>query len=224
MDRLTGLSALGPRESLRGQVVHALRAALITGQMSPGTVYSAPVLAEQFGVSATPVREAMLDLVKEGLVEAVPNRGFRVVELSAADLDQLTEVRALVEVPAIAGLAGRLTPEQATALRGVADEIENAAVAGDLLAYIDADRRFHHGLLSLTGNAHLVRVVMDLRNRARLYGLGKLADSGELPVSAREHGRLLDLLLAGDGAGAEELMRRHLSHVRADWAGSQQPS
>jgi DNA-binding GntR family transcriptional regulator len=219
---MSGLSALGPRESLRGQVVHALRAALITGQMSPGTVYSAPVLAEQFGVSATPVREAMLDLVKEGLVEAVPNRGFRVIELSARDLDQLTEVRALVEVPAVAALAGQVTPAQAAGLRAVAAEIESAAVAGDLLAYIDGDRRFHHELLTLTGNAHLVRVVMDLRNRARLYGLGKLADSGELPASAQEHARLLDLLLAGDRAGVEELMRHHLGHIRADWAGSQQ--
>jgi DNA-binding GntR family transcriptional regulator len=64
--------------SLREQVSHALRAALIAGELRPGVVYSAPVLAAGFGVSATPVREAMLDLAKEGLVEVVRNKGFRV--------------------------------------------------------------------------------------------------------------------------------------------------
>src|SRR3954470_11176919 len=76
--------------SLREQVSHALRAALIAGELRPGVVYSAPVLAAGFGVSATPVREAMLDLAKEGLVEVVRNKGFRVTELSDRDLDELT--------------------------------------------------------------------------------------------------------------------------------------
>ena len=73
------LPAVAGRQSLREQVGHALRAALVTGQLKPGEVYSAPGLAAQFGVSATPVREAMLDLAKEGLVEVARNKGFRVV-------------------------------------------------------------------------------------------------------------------------------------------------
>lgn len=68
------------RSSVRGQIVDALRAALVAGDLRPGEVYSAPVLGERFGVSATPVREAMQQLAIEGAVEVVPNRGFRVVE------------------------------------------------------------------------------------------------------------------------------------------------
>ncbi|MEK9665318.1 MAG: GntR family transcriptional regulator, partial [Candidatus Nanopelagicales bacterium] len=96
-----GIAEIGDRVSLRERVAESLRAALVSGRMAPGTTYSIPALAEQFGVSATPVREAMLDLVNEGIVAPVPNKGFRVVELSDEELDQVTELRRLLEVPTV---------------------------------------------------------------------------------------------------------------------------
>ncbi|MBE1584861.1 GntR family transcriptional regulator [Nonomuraea angiospora] len=216
-DRLD-LPMVGERQSLREQVAHALRAALITGEMRPGVVYSAPVLAAQFGVSATPVREAMLDLAKEGLVEAVRNKGFRVTELSDRDLDELTEIRQLIEVPTVARLAGRAREEEFERLRPVAEEIVSAAERGDLLAYVDADLRFHVELLTLAGNVHLVEVVRDLRNRARLYGLSQLRERDVLADSAREHLTLLDALKSGDRQAVQHLMTEHIGHVRGIWA------
>ncbi|MGC5012083.1 GntR family transcriptional regulator [Streptosporangium sp. DT93] len=217
------LPAVGERQSLREQVAHALRAALITGEMRPGMVYSAPLLAAQFGVSATPVREAMLDLAKEGLVEAVRNKGFRVNELSERDLDELAEIRELIEVPTVTRLAGADRAPVLETLRPMAQEIVDAAERGDLLAYVDADIRFHLELLALGGNSHLVEVVRDLRNRARLYGLSGLHRRGRLADSAREHLALLDLLATGDASGAERLMLHHIQHVRGIWAGSSEP-
>ncbi|WP_327091824.1 GntR family transcriptional regulator [Nonomuraea sp. NBC_01738] len=216
-DRLD-LPMVGERQSLREQVAHALRAALITGEMRPGVVYSAPVLAAQFGVSATPVREAMLDLAKEGLVEAVRNKGFRVTELSDRDLDELTEIRQLIEVPTVTRLTDPARSAEFERLRPLAQKIVDAAEQGDLLAYVDADLRFHVDLLTLSGNMHLVEVVRDLRNRARLYGLSQLLERGMLPDSAREHLALLDALQAGDAPLVERIMRAHIQHVRGIWA------
>ncbi|TDC06574.1 GntR family transcriptional regulator [Nonomuraea longispora] len=216
-DRLD-LPMVGERQSLREQVAHALRAALITGEMRPGVVYSAPVLAAQFGVSATPVREAMLDLAKEGLVEAVRNKGFRVTELSDRDLDELTEIRQLIEVPTVARLADSARAEEFERLRPIAEEIVSASERGDLLAYIDADLRFHVELLALCGNAHLVSVVRDLRTRARLYGLSQLSERGTLSDSAMEHLALLDALKSGDAAAVRQIMEEHIGHVRGIWA------
>jgi DNA-binding GntR family transcriptional regulator len=211
--------ALPARTSLREQVVNALRAAMISGQLRPGTVYSAPALAATFGVSATPVREAMLDLAKEGLVEAVRNKGFRLVELSEQDLDELTELRMLIEVPVTARLAGRLDGAALTELRGLAGEIEAGAAAGDLIAYLEADRAFHLTLLGHAGNGKLVEMVGELRSRARLHGLARLADSGLLVDSAREHTALVELLGRGAGDAAERLIRQHIQHVRGVRAG-----
>jgi DNA-binding GntR family transcriptional regulator len=215
------LPALGARRSLREEITRTLRAAVISGELRPGVVYSAPNLAGQFGVSATPVREAMLDLANEGLVEIVRNKGFRVTELSEKDLDELSELRALIEVPTVRRIASAGVPESALdELRGLAAEIEAAAARGDLIAHVTADMEFHLTLLSLAGNRHLVETVRSLRARSRIYGLRSLADRGALVPSAHEHAELLDLLAAGSVDAAEELMRAHTGHVRGIWAES----
>ncbi|MEV8541742.1 GntR family transcriptional regulator [Streptomyces sp. NPDC051572] len=208
----------GKKSSYRERVVDALRAAMIAGELRPGEVYSAPTLAARFGVSATPVREAMLDLAKEGLVDTVPNKGFRVTAVSEKQLDEYTHIRALIEIPTVVGLAGTADPVSLEALRPAAREIVHAAVAGDLIAYVEADTRFHLGLLALAGNAHLVEVVGDLRGRSRLYGLTALVKAGRLLASAQEHLELLDALLDRDKGAVREIMTRHLGHVRGLWA------
>ncbi|MEO9009514.1 MAG: GntR family transcriptional regulator [Nakamurella sp.] len=212
----------GSRANLRQQVAEVLRGAVITGEMQPGVLYSAPMLAEKFGVSATPVREAMLDLVKEGLIETVRNKGFRVTDLTDTELDELAEVRMLIEVPTVSSIAERYSPAwDATIaqLRTNAAEIVTYAEKRDLIAYVEADRRFHLGLLSLAGNHHLVEVVAGLRARSRLYGLEELAAQGALTRSAAEHAELLDLVQVNDAQRAGSLMRRHIGHVRGVWAG-----
>ncbi|MFI6876789.1 GntR family transcriptional regulator [Streptomyces sp. NPDC050400] len=211
------------KRSHRERVADALRAALIAGELREGEVYSAPGLAGRFGVSATPVREAMLDLAKEGLVDAVPNKGFRVTAVSAQQLDEYTHVRALIEIPTTVGLATTADPADLAALRPVAREIVDAAAAGDLIAYVEADIRFHLGLLALAGNDHLVAVVGDLRKRARLYGLDALVRAGRLTASAEEHLELLDALLSRDAQATHTVMTRHLSHVRGLWASPTHP-
>jgi DNA-binding GntR family transcriptional regulator len=210
--------SLADRQSLREQVADALRTSLIAGRMRPGVVYSVPTLAEQFGVSATPVREAMLDLAKEGLVESIRNKGFRVTELADDDLDHITQLRALIEVPTVAQLALTIAPEEVEALRPLAQEIVDSAAEGDLIRYLQADRRFHLRLLETAGNPRIVEVVRRLREQTRLYGLEQLAQQGRLTASAAEHLDLLDALKDRDARRAEELMRRHIGHVRGIWA------
>jgi DNA-binding GntR family transcriptional regulator len=216
----SGGSPTVAHRSLRSQVADALRGALVSGELEPGTVYSAPTLAARFGVSATPVREAMLDLAKEGLVDAVRNKGFRVTVVSDRALDELTEIRELLEVPTVTRLAGRLSATDIDALRSLVARIEQTAEAGDLIRYVEADREFHLRLLGLSGNEQLVTIVGELRARARLFGLHRLARQGDLATSAREHAALLDALEAGDAEVLEKLMRQHLGHVRGIWAHS----
>jgi DNA-binding GntR family transcriptional regulator len=214
------------RQSIRQQVAHALRAALVSGQMRPGVLYSAPALAAQFGVSATPIREAMLDLVKEGLVIAVRNKGFRVTELSDTELDEISHIRTLIEAPTVGEVARRCDDAMVPRLeelRVMAQRIVECAQHGDLIEYVEVDRQFHLALLALAGNEQLVRVVGELRARSRLYGLNVLVERGELVHSAREHEQLVDLVLARDADAAETLMRRHIRHVRGTWAGAVEP-
>jgi DNA-binding GntR family transcriptional regulator len=206
-------------DSLREQVTRALEAAVVAGELQPGVIYSAPMLAERFQVSATPVREAMLDLAGEGMMEAVRNRGFRVMPVSDADLDHISQIRLLIEVPILGQVAKLLTPEKIAALDEAGQAIEAAAQRGDLIRYLDCDRRFHAQLVSTIGNPRLTDLVDRLRRQARLFGLQELADNGRLLASAREHRAMLKVLQSGDVAGTESLMTAHIGHTRGLWAG-----
>ena len=210
---------LEPTISMRQQIADALRASVIAGEMTVGTVYSVPALSEKFGVSITPVREAMLDLAKEGLVEPVRNKGFRVRELSAAELDEITEVRLMLEPAAVAGLTGKLSSETIAELSKLAGNIVTTAAAGDVVSYVDADRIFHRALIELTNNHTLTDIVMSLRAQSRLLGLQSLAQSGTLQESAHEHQELIDALQGSDSERVKDIVIKHLGHVRSDWAG-----
>ncbi|MFG1812566.1 GntR family transcriptional regulator [Kribbella sp. NPDC049174] len=215
---LPSVRRLQQRENLRDSVANALRAAVISGELVPGEVYSAPMLGARFGVSATPVREAMLDLVREGLVISLRNKGFRVTEMSDEDLDNLASLRQLIEPPTIRDVVPVIPPADFPRLRALAEEIVVAAEAGDLIAYIEADRVFHVTLLAYSGNQKLVDVVSDLRSQTRLLGLTPLVESGRLVQSAAEHHELMDLIEARNAEAAEQSMRRHIGHVRGLWA------
>lgn len=206
--------SLPERHSVRAQVLAALRDALATGELAPGEVYSAPVLAGRYGVSATPVREAMQQLASEGAVETVPNRGFRVTGRSPRDVAELAEVRVALEVPAIVRLGHSLPVERWDELRPLAEATVTAASAGDRVAYAEADRCFHRALLQLTGNRHLVTVAEELHRKAQSpVTHGALPGAAELLADALEHTALLDALRRSDVQTAEQLAREHLTGV-----------
>ena len=214
--------ALTAPVSLRARIAASLRGSLVSGQMTPGETYSVPALALRFGVSATPVREAMLDLVNDGLLLPVRNKGFRVVELSEQDLDEITEMRVLLEAPTVGALAGQVDPGDIDRLRAIAEAVQRHAEAGELVDYVEVDRALHLGLLELSGNRRLVDTVEQLRARSRLSGLETLVAEGNLAESAREHLAILVAIEAGDGAEAERLTAAHVRHARGIWAGREE--
>ncbi|WP_329234590.1 GntR family transcriptional regulator [Streptomyces sp. NBC_01460] len=204
--------AVVQRHSVRGQILDALRAALVGGELTPGHVYSAPALGARFGVSATPVREAMQQLAVEGAVEVVPNRGFRVSERGPGELAELAEVRALIEVPVMLRLARTVPAAAWCALRPLADATVAAAAVGDRAAYAETDRAFHRAVLALSGNQQLVSVADDLHRRSQW----PLVDSpagrrADLLADASEHTALLDALIARDLTVVRSLVREHFN-------------
>lgn len=204
--------------SLRDEARRAIRAGVITGEIRPGEIYSASALAERLGVSATPVREALIDLANAGLVEALRNRGFRVVVMEESDLDEIFEIRTLLEVPSVGRVAGCLTDERAAQLGAILLDLESAAEAADLSRYLAADQAFHTGLLDPLGNRRLTDLVAQMRDQQRLFGLRAIVHSAGFLSSASEHRAILDAVLVGDKAAAESLTLSHLKHTRSEWA------
>ncbi|WAU86521.1 GntR family transcriptional regulator [Streptomyces sp. Qhu-G9] len=201
------------RASVRGQILDALRAALVGGDLAPGEVYSAPALGERFGVSATPVREAMQQLANEGAVEVVPNRGFRVVRRGARELAELAEIRSLVEMPVMLRLTRTVSASCWAELRPLADATVAAACTGDRARYAESDRIFHAAVLALSGNRQLVQLADDLHRRAQwpMAGAPACRSRADLLADATQHTAILDALTAQDVPAAQSLLREHFA-------------
>ena len=219
MNASAGLGPVRPRTSLRDMVHARIRSAIISGELAPGEVHSAPSLSVQLGVSATPVREAMLDLAREGLVTVMPNKGFKITEVSDSDLDEITQIRQLLEPPILSSVVDLIPDEDFPSLSEAANQIVEAASEGDLPGYLEADRVFHLSLLRYCGNNRLVELVDSLRAQTRLYGLRSLVEQGLLVESAQEHHEILAAIQARDSESFARLLTRHIGHVRGIWAG-----
>lgn len=209
------LDALGrERETLTERAAAALRAAILDGRLGVGELYSVARLADRLGVSRTPVREALLLLERQGMVRFERNRGVRVLESSARDLDEVFALRLLLEVPAA---------REATALVG---EPELAQLAAELAvmrthvrpadeaAFMAHDQRFHEILLTAAGNRRLVGIVGGLRDHVRLRGASTVGRGRDLRAIHDEHARILDALRARDADAVADAMRAHLEHTR----------
>jgi DNA-binding GntR family transcriptional regulator len=205
--------------SLRDQALRVLRARIISGELRPGRLYSLGIVAKQLGVSVTPVREAVLDLAKEGLVELARNRGFQVRAMTEHDLDEIVEIRRMVEVAAVRSIAERKLLTEARELRALAAASEKCVASGDWVGFLDHDRDFHMGILAHLGNQRLLELVGTFRDQSRLYGLDRVAGTDILMQSTREHDSLLDAILEGRGNDAAHIMDTHLRHARGIWAG-----
>ncbi|MBW8822165.1 MULTISPECIES: GntR family transcriptional regulator [unclassified Streptomyces] len=161
------------RSTLRQQIADALRDEVLAGRLQPGQEFTVKEIAEQYGVSATPVREALVDLSAQGLLEADQHRGFHVHEYSLADFHGMIEARSLVTDGMFQALeAGHRIfqqldePRTAAAVAGVrrrGEEAQRAAVAGDLTVLIGYDLRFWRELSILFGNPYLADFLHRLR-------------------------------------------------------------
>jgi DNA-binding GntR family transcriptional regulator len=217
---VSAIQKVEPVASLRDRIGESLSAAIVSGELAPGTLVSVPTLAAQFEVSATPVREAMLDLEQRGFVTSVRNKGFRVTEVSEQDLREVVELRQLLEVPAMRALAADFPVETLPTWRAMADEITAYADSANLTGFIERDRDFHLGLLALYGNKRLVNAVRELRQQTRMVNLVRMRESNKLHASAHEHHEMLDLLEQGDGEALGHLIIVHLGHVVEWWSGT----
>lgn len=203
-----------PVASLREQALAIIRDAITAGELDEDRIYSAAGLAKQLGMSLSPVREAMMALVTEGTVEAVPNRGFRLVPVTQADLEEITHVRVLLAVPAVRQLCEQaaVSPEtsaQIEQLRAQAAATVDAAETGNMTAFFTHDRRFHEALLEFGLGRRAAEISLRLRDQSRIFQPTGAVDAVIL-ASAQELMALVDLIEEGRADEAAELVTRNL--------------
>ena len=222
---------LGPAPATTGRIAAAsvvdlayerIRSLVIEGDILPGERLGQVELADTLGISRTPVREALRRLTAEGLVEFLPNRGFRAAGLSLEDVRRRLEVRLLLE-PGIARLAAvRRTDAHLADLQAA---IEREEAADTRIGAHDASRGFHLVLAQATGNAELVSVFSSLWivEVGRRLLAARAASSDWQGADASEHRAIAAAIAAHDGDEAARLMEGHIHDALAHWEHEETP-
>lgn len=198
------------RKALYQQVAERLRKRIYDHQLRPGDAIDEKELCAVFGISRTPLREALKVLHTEGLVELIPNRGCFVKRLDLEELHELFPVMAVLEGLCAREAVERCTPEDIERLESLHERLEAHAAAGDIDRYYEVNFEFHQALQELSRNRWLQRVTADLRKILRLARHAQLTAEGRLQQSLHEHRQVIEAFRQRDPDAAEQTMKEHL--------------
>ncbi|QEH36138.1 putative HTH-type transcriptional regulator YdfH [Aquisphaera giovannonii] len=205
----------GPVPDEPGSLAHRayedLRGRILSGRLAPGAMLSERRLAAEMGMSKTPVHAAIERLAADGFLSVAAQRGIVVREVSVREIADHFEVREAIEPFLVARLAGRLGADHRKRLSWNAREHRRVARAGDVAAVVDRDAEFHLLLAEFQGNREFARLMAQVRDRVRasIHELSTRHPERMLQ-SVEEHDRIVEALVAGDGAAAAERMREHI--------------
>jgi DNA-binding GntR family transcriptional regulator len=199
------------REELRDQTYAELRKAILSGPIGPGTVLVQEQLAEQLGISRTPVRDALDRLANEGLVIRSPGGRMHVAPISLDELREKYAVRQALETLALRLAAPTLPGQMLPRLRELVKAMRQAIADGHARRVIQAGAAFHETISSASGNSYLSQLLTTLNDSIRRYRHAAIDMPGRAAETLREHELIVEQLSAGDVAAAERSLAEHIA-------------
>jgi DNA-binding GntR family transcriptional regulator len=200
---------------LKQQVQARLKQAILDGALAPGEQLVEGEIARQFGVSRSPVREAIQDLERQGYVVKKPRRGTFVTDLNPQSVVEIYSLRILLEGYAAAIVAAKRPADTVERLRALVGDMEEAMRNSNLVGFSEADLEFHSLLCHSTGHVHLVSLTQCLRPEMGFHIVLSRYSLSEIENLIRQHSRLLDAIEAGQSAEARLVVQEHIR-----WGGS----
>ena len=199
---------------LRDVVFQTLRQAILRGKLQPGERLMEIHLAQQLGVSRTPVREAIRMLEQEGLVIRIPRKGAIVAEITKSDLEDVLEVRAALEELAVKKACRNISQEQLQELKKAAGKFAASLQKEDLMACAQADVAFHEIISAATENRRLIQILNNIREQIYRYRLENLKDKSSHANLVEEHTAICRALEERSEEKASEAVRVHIEHQK----------
>lgn len=200
------------RVSLHEETVGRIRGMILDGELPPGSRIAERALCERFGISRTPLREALKVLAAEGLVELLPHRGARVTRPSAAELRDAFEVVAALEALAGELACARIDEPTLRRIEALHQQMTLEYRRRDLAAYFRCNQAIHEAINRAAGNAQLIEMYDLLSNRVRRARFMANHSPERWAEAMREHEEILEALKQRDGARCGTLLRAHLEH------------
>ena len=201
-------------ELLSQKVYQVLKIEIIKGSLKPRTKLLEGKIAEQMGVSRTPVREALKQLAVEGFVKTNPNLGVVVVEFSLEDIREVLRIRKVLEGLATSIAAKKINKAEIKKLEKIIEQMSISINNNDLLAYSDLNGEFHNLILKICGNKRLTKICVNLSSSEHRFKIRSLRGNLErLKYSLKEHQEIVKALKKGDSIQAERLSQLHLDSI-----------
>ena len=193
------------------EVADQLRVRIFAHELAPGTWIDEQTLAKEFGISRTPLREAIKVLAAEGLITMKLRRGAYVTEVNRGDLEQIFTILSLLEGQAAKEATTKAQEKDLNELDDMHLRLEKAAADRNLDQFFEVNVRFHERIIAIANNPWMTGVIADLRKVLKLQRKDSLSRTGRLQSSLSEHREILKALLERDPIAAEQAMRTHLA-------------
>jgi DNA-binding GntR family transcriptional regulator len=211
--RTVGHPLLDGNERVGERVHRDLRNRIVTGALPAGSRLSVPAIARELGVSRSPLRDAVLQLVREGLAEETFNRGAVVRQLGREDLISLYDAREALEGMATRLATAGFTPAVRRRLRDLLDQHDEVVADGDFTRHIDVDAAFHREIRQAAASPVLARMLEEIQGQVML-AMRSTSVSGGMAQAVADHRRIFEALAAGDPDAGEAAARHHIVRLR----------
>jgi DNA-binding GntR family transcriptional regulator len=195
-------------QTLRERIVDTIREAIINGILSPGTKISEPELAERFGISRTPIREALRQLESEGFITVIPRKGAVVSTLSRKDVEDFYELKSILEGFAARKAVEKVTDKDISQMENLNRQLERLTKKGDLKKAFQIHSDFHHVFLSACGNDKLFLMAKGLEKQFQRFRMS-LSVPGKIEGSIKQHWEIIDAFKKKDRGLVEKLVREN---------------
>lgn len=195
-------------QTLREKILETIRDAILKGTLSPGEKVAEPELAERFGISRTPIREAFRQLESEGYLTVIPRKGAVVTSLSERDIQEFYSIKSILEGYAARIAAERLTERDLDRLGTINERLAQLAREGDVKTFFRVHNEFHELFIRAAGNDKLLELINQLMMKFNRLRMASLSLPGRMEISVQEHRKIIEAFREHDGEKADNLVRR----------------
>lgn len=195
-------------QTLREKILETMREAIIKGTLKPGEKVAEPELAERFGISRTPIREAFRQLESEGYLTVIPRKGAVVTGLSERDIEEFYAIKSILEGYAARMAAEKLTEKEIQRLETINERLEKLAEEGDVKTFFRVHSEFHELFIRAAGNEKLAELIDQVGRRFNRLRMASLSLPGRMDISVQEHRKIIRAFRDRNGEAADNLVKK----------------
>ena len=198
-------------QTLREKILETIRESILKGQLKPGEKVAEPELAERFGISRTPIREAFRQLESEGYLTVIPRKGAVVTALSERAIEEFYAIKSILEGYAAQMAAENMNEKDIEKLEAINKKLKELSDEGDVKTFFKVHNEFHEVFISAAGNEKLQEWINQLMLKFNRFRLASLSLPGRMEISVKEHEKMIRAFKRRDGTEADSLVRKTAS-------------